>query len=196
MQTFPENRLKQHPAKELSDLLIKTNCFVGGGYVRSCLTGDQISDIDVFGTDQNIDTFSKLLKENGAETLFDSNTVKTFLWKKHKIQVIRRQINTVQEFFDHVDFTICGFAWNGKEFFALTYGLIDLFNKKLIINKLKEEFVVDSLRRMQKYIQRGFTICDGGLKDFVTTIRAANQEQINESFEFYSNGEVRVTRFD
>jgi hypothetical protein len=66
----------------------------------------------------------------------------------------------------------------------------------LVVGTIHKEFVVDSLRRLQKYIQRGYSICDGGLKQIVDVIRGLNEEEVKKQFEFYSSGKVRVNRFD
>ena len=46
-------------------------------------------------------------------------------------------------------------------------------------------------------VRKGYTICNGGMKDILDKCRGLTQEQYDENVEFYPNtNEYRIIRFD
>jgi hypothetical protein len=173
-----------------------SGCWLAGGAIRDCLLGKDWDDIDVFGTAENLDLFED--KNLGkAKLIYDSPILKTFILDGNKIQLVNRGYTSEVECIDSFDFTITQFAYcGGPDILCNANSLVHLFRKKLVIHKLNPEFTLDSLRRMQKYIQKGFSICDGGLKEFIEAIRKLTPEQIEKQVTFYPNGGARIGRFD
>jgi len=174
-----------------------SNCWIAGGCLRSSLLNETPNDIDIFGPDENsIQNFIDL-NLNNAKLIHKSKVLESYILNGLKIQVVKRKYyNSIEECLTGFDYTICQFAFDGVTYFSTPEAVIDTYAHKLVINKLDKDFVIDSLRRMTKYIKYGFTICDGGLKNIVESIRSLKDEEVKNQIEFYPNGGPRINRFD
>ncbi len=177
------------------------SCWLGGGAVRDSILLEKYSDIDIFGSSkEGLDTFIDAnLKE--CKEIFTSDRMRTFTKGNDKVQVIYILSETIEKCLDSFDFTLCQFAYDGNSVYCNPQSLVDIFRKRIVIHKLSNEFVIDSLRRMQKYIKKGYTICNGGLATFIETIRQATPEQIENQMDFYPDTKEgkrirRIMRFD
>ena len=186
--TFSPELLK----RKLPELVLK-DVYIGGGAIRDSLLGIEPADFDVFGTDEALLNFETTLD---SLPTFKSEAVNNYKINDQKIQVCYRNLPKPEDFINHVDFNICQFAYDGKVIYATAESLIGIYTKKLMIGVIRKEFAVDSLRRLQKYIQKGYTICDGGLKQIVEVIRGLTEEETKAQFTFYEGGKVRANRFD
>jgi hypothetical protein len=172
------------------------NTWIAGGAIRDAVLKEKISDIDIFGVSK--DKLDLFIETNlkGCKKVYDSDILKTFILNGEKVQVIYRDYLSVQHCLDSFDYTLCQFAFDGKDILCNSQSLLDIFRKKITIHKIDPKFAVNSLRRLQKYIQKGYSICDGGLKRIVETIRETEQSDIDSQFEFYPDGKARIIRFD
>lgn len=171
------------------------NVFIAGGALRSSLLNERYSDIDIFSTEnKHLDEFQDTLSE--WELVYDAEKLKTLKKGNDKIQLIYREYESIESCLDSFDFTICQFAMNNEGLYCNPESLIHLFRKRLVVHKINPEWAYDTLRRLQKYIKAGFTICDGGLIDIVSAIREASDEQIEDAFSLYPDGTKRIIRFD
>lgn len=173
------------------------DCFIAGGAIRDSILLEKRTDIDIFGaTKEKLDAFIEAnLKD--AKEVYTSDRMRTFIKDGNKIQVIYIYYASIAAALDSFDFTLCQFAYDGKDVYCNPQSLLDIFRKKIVIHKLNKEFAIDSLRRVQKYIKKGYTICNGGWKQFIDTIRDATQEEINNQMDFYPDGKTpRIIHFD
>src|SRR5690554_2647538 len=171
------------------------NVFIAGGALRSSLIDERYSDIDIFSTENKyLDEFMETLTD--WELVYDAEKLKTLRKGNDKIQLIFREYESIESCLDTFDFTICQFAMNNEGLFCNPESLIHLFRKRLVVHKINPEWAYDTLRRLQKYIKAGFTICDGGLADIVSAIREATDEQIENGLSIYPDGTKRIIRFD
>lgn len=169
--------------------------WIGGGAIRSSLIGERYSDIDIFAKSRSdLDEFVKTL--DGYKLIYDAESLKTYQRGDDKIQLIYRDYESIEQCIQSFDFTICQFAMNDEGLYCNPESIIHLFRRRLVVNRISPEWAADSLRRVQKYIKAGFTICDGGIAQLIEAIRAASDEQIEQSFSFYPDGTARVIRFD
>lgn len=193
-QISPDNLKIPLPVFNYND-----NTWIAGGAVRDSLIKDTISDIDIFGKSKEalaeFSTNNKL--DDRYDVVHDTADIKTYRNKTWKIQLIlKHNYNTIQDCLDDFDYTICQFAFMDNKVFCNPDSLVHLHNKQLIINKLRPDYTINSFRRLQKYIQRGYTICDGGLKTLTEKMRELTPEQVKNNFEYYADGKARVVRFD
>lgn len=176
------------------------NVVIAGGAIRDSLFGDDYSDIDIFGlTKEGLDLFVKLnlSKSQGYKMVYFNENLRTYRKGKIKVQIIYREYEKLTDIIDSFDFTVCQFMYDGEKVICNPSGLLDVYHKRIVINHLEPLFVFDSLRRVQKYIQKGYTICNGGIKDILDKCRGLTQEQYDENVEFYPNtNEYRIIRFD
>jgi|APHig6443717497_1056834.scaffolds.fasta_scaffold86994_2 hypothetical protein len=178
----------------------RMNVVIAGGAIRDSLFGDEYSDIDIFGlTKEDLDLFVKLnlTKSHGYKLVYFNDNLRTYRKGKIKVQIIYREYEKLTDIIDSFDFTVCQFMYDGEKVICNPSGLLDVYHKRIVINHLDPLFVFDSLRRVQKYIQKGYTICNGGIKDILDKTRELTQEQYDENVEFYPNtNEYRIIRFD
>lgn len=178
----------------------RINVVIAGGAIRDSLFGDEYSDIDIFGlTKEDLDLFVKLnlSKGHGYKLVYFNENLRTYRKGKIKVQIIYREYEKLTDIIDSFDFTVCQFMYDGEKVICNPSGLLDVYHKRIVINHLDPLFVFDSLRRVQKYIQKGYTICNGGIKDILDKCRELTQEQYDENVEFYPNTkEYRIIRFD
>lgn len=71
---------------------------------------------------------------------------------------------------DSFDFTLCQFGYDGTRLVCGDHSLWDLGRKRLVPHRLT--YGTASLRRLLKYTKQGFTICGGGLSDFLEKVAA------------------------
>jgi len=178
----------------------RINVVIAGGAVRDSLFGNEYSDIDIFGlTKEDLDLFVKLnlSKGHGYKLVYFNDNLRTYRKGKIKVQIIYREYEKLTDIIDSFDFTVCQFMYDGDKVICNPSGLLDVYHKRIVINHLEPLFVFDSLRRVQKYVQKGYTICNGGIKDILDKCRGLTQEEYDENVEFYPNtDEYRIIRFD
>lgn len=169
-----------------------------GGAIRDCIIGEEYRDIDIFGNKNALDGFiQKELKPSGWKLTFDTKGLKNFHRGGKKLQVIYKDYKNIEDCLNSFDYTICMFGYDGKHIYFEENAVPHLLQRKLVINKLNPDHVVNSLERLQKYIQRGYTICNGGIKEIVESIRNADEKQIKDAFMFYPQTKaVRIVKYD
>lgn len=184
----------------LNDLFKQSfDCWIAGGSLRDFLSGHRkFKDIDVFFPDKENLAKAIVYFENleGSEKTFDNENVVHFKYKRVKIELVKRvHFKNLQETLETFDFTVamCGIDRDG-----LMYGdsfFIDLAAKKLVINNIT--MPLSTLQRVQKYIWKGFSICNGGLLEISKAIQTIDLNNPGENtFEFYPDGRAKFMRFD
>ncbi|MDA3856233.1 MAG: hypothetical protein PF569_08300, partial [Candidatus Woesearchaeota archaeon] len=132
---------------------------------------------------------------SGIKPIYDKEDLKTFIKAEQKIQLIYKENNVDKNScMDAFDFTICQFAYDGKEITCNPESILHLKEKKLVMHKIP--FPYDTLRRLQKYIKKGYTICNGGLKEIGDAIRKMDQKEYDEQIQFYPDKSARIIRYD
>jgi len=175
--------------------LVYSGCFLAGGAIRDSLVGEKPSDFDVFGSEKALRDF-EVANFKDIRSTFTNGIVTNYVLDGKKFQICYRNLDNPVSFINHVDYNICQFAFDGSVIYATAEALIGVYSKKLIVANIHKEHTLDTLRRMQKYIQKGYTICDGGLNRIVAAIRALNDEELAAQVSFYPDGKERINRFD
>lgn len=171
--------------------------WVAGGAVRDYFThGMPKSDIDIFfhGEPAFTAAKAKLRKKYGITR--ENSAFTEFRVRNKRVQLIQsRYFPTADETIAAFDFTVCcaavtrGFVAHHPCFFE------HLAARKLVINALP--FPLSTMERMQKYIRKGFSICNEGLLSISTAVRALDlNDPQQRSLEFYRDGTPRFMRFD
>jgi hypothetical protein len=208
-----EDKLKYHYKKLFFDELpeqIAQDVFIGGGAIRDYLSGSEVKDIDVFTANKEAE--EKLLaffKEKGK--LINENTLlANYTYKDRWFQVIKgKHYNTGYELIDSFDFTICQAALgveielypeqNRKDlvvhFLSADNFFQDTLAKHLRVHKIT--YPLSTLERMQKYIQKGYTACNGTLLEVAKSMKDVDFENKDENtLVFYPNGGFRFFGVD
>jgi len=176
---------------------IRDKVAIAGGSIRDKLLNVKIKDYDVFVQDK--DTEQKLMEffnNNGKEGRVN-DYLANYTYEKKWIQIVRGKYYNMKttELIDSFDYTICMAMITtdgikvGEHFFE------DLKNKRLRINKIT--YPLATLERLQKYIKKGFTACNGTLLEIVKAIQKVNLEDSNSnSLVFYPDGTPRFLGMD
>lgn len=175
--------------KHVEDKLIAIDigdCWIAGGYIRDLLFDRKFSDIDIFGPSQMaLESFIAVNFE-GLTPVYKSKTLVTFIYKEIKIQVILRPFETVEKCLDAFDYTICQFAWAGGDILTTPEAVLHASQQKIYPHKIHKEFALDSLRRFQKYIKKGYTACGGALAEIAKAMGQVTEAEITDQFaRFY-----------
>ncbi len=165
-------RLPRKVEKVLRDF--SCNVTIGGGYIRSCITGDTLKDIDLFvNSEKTAQLINDRLKKEDQRTFKTKNAYTIFRGQKPPIQVIKRWLyNRPENVLDDLDFTICcASIWyeNGKFRSAIHNSYYaDLAAKRLRYTEPSRiEEAGGSLLRVLKYYNKGYRIM---LTSFAKTI--------------------------
>jgi hypothetical protein len=161
-------RLIGHMPRDVFELMRKSGAILGGGYIRSSITGEVQNDIDLFTDDpvkaQELATELRGTRGEGTKTFRTRNAYTVLTPGRVPVQFIHRWVySTPQELLESFDFTVamaCVWwedgAWKSAiaaEFYQ------DLAAKRLVYTQPKRnEDAGGSILRVQKFLKRGYDI--------------------------------------
>jgi len=169
---------------------------LAGGCLRDYLVNEKIKDIDVFPKNQaGQDFIISKLKEKGklmSENARLSNYTVNGKW----FQVVKGQFyDSPEALINNFDYTICCIGYDGKDLSTHENFFEDLACKRLRTNTLT--FPLSSLERIQKYIKKGYTACNGTMLSLAKAVATVNFESNDENrLEFYPDGSPRFMGID
>ena len=159
---------------------------VAGGFIRAYFAGEKPSDMDLYFRNQECFLFFiKELQNSGWKEVANTDRAVTFLKDGKCVQAIRYRFGNPDEVIGMFDFTICqasmtvyntasldpegidpengqgqgkieGNLWLHENFFEHLAARVLVFNPKA-------PMPLASLKRVIKYLKRGYSICDEGL---------------------------------
>lgn len=186
-------------------LLDDTNCFIAGGCFRAYFSPDEIiDDIDIFTTDRiECAKLAWRLRKIGFKPYFkNKNAIKgvvTIKGKSYKVDIVKKFYEDEIKCLEDFDFSVSKFAHNMKTksvFYAENY-FSDLILKRIVIPDLNYSNPIGALKRLQKYINKGYTACNGTLIIIAKRIAETdlnNPEQ--NDIEYYPDGRGKIILFD
>lgn len=155
--------LRRAPKAVIELMKEHSSIIAGGGFIRSCIAGEKINDLDLFcdtkdaarGYATNLAHGGKVYETGNAFTVSGRGRV--------SVQFIHRgTFDTPQALLESFDFTIaCGCFWYYKGWRSLCHEryYADLVAKRLIYQSPKRnEDAGGSLLRVLKFYQRGYRI--------------------------------------
>jgi len=151
--------------KDLIELFVQEKAILAGGAITSVFGNLPLNDYDIYfkntsHRDKTVKFFDD--ENNGLELLSETKNAKTYNSGQCKIQLILRK----DTFFDNpidlvrtFDFTACmgSYDFNSSFFILEPRFSPDLASRRLVYNK-DSTSALHSLWRVQKYINKGFTI--------------------------------------
>lgn len=144
--------LKENPEK----------VFVSGGFVRSCVSGETVNDVDIFAPSKETAELLARRIANEKHLLIETDNAFTVLGYKYTLQFIHRwSFQSPAECINSFDFTIAkAVIWDdGKEYKSLIDDrfYIDLAAKRLVYcSPQRNEDAGGSMLRLFKFYQRGY----------------------------------------
>lgn len=168
---------------------LKSNIWIAGGGIKDWFTdGHVINDCDFFCVDRK--SMAKLIlflrsKYSFKHFILTKNAVKgvlTINGSKMNVDIVKKPFQNPLECISKFDFTVCCFSVNSDAFFYHISAPFDLIRMRLVINELPHP--VDTLKRLNKYVKKGYTACNGTL---LTLAKSIAQQDINDEsiFSFY-----------
>jgi hypothetical protein len=197
--------------KNILELLpedIRNKVAVAGGAVRDKIAGVEVKDYDLFvDSKETEDKLMKFLAEAGKEGNVNSQLANYTLEGKW-IQVIRGKYYNIDssEVIDSFDFIHCCAMVTMKGFQCHPQFYRAVATKHLMINKIT--FPLSTLERMQKYVSKGYSACNGTLLAIAKAINDMDKEVFNPSKDstqgdalqntlmFYADGSPRFMGVD
>lgn len=168
---------------------IQQNVWIGGGSVKDWLLESKVEkDIDFFSTSR--ESMYKLVKHlrskyNYKAFLITKNAIKGYgeiRGKRYDIDIVKKPFQNITDCLDNFDFTVCCFGVSADKFSYHESAPFDLIRKRLVVHRLPHP--VDSIKRLQKYIKKGFTACNGTILTIAKEISKIDTEQ-EDMFSFY-----------
>lgn len=159
---FAINRLPKNLVDIMKKDEWKGKIFCGGGYIRSVITGDPLSDIDLFVCDAKSAKLLAFELSEGAK-FYETENAYTVRTTGVPIQIIHRWVfDDIQAVSDSFDFTICcaaiGFNGEWVSYCDEDY-YKDLAARRLVYRSPKRnEDAGGSMLRVLKYYQKGYRI--------------------------------------
>jgi len=169
LSLYDLNACVRRMPKKLRDMMKKhgSKIVVAGGYIRSVITGERISDIDIFaGNKDTSDIFATELQ--GDRKFHKTDNAFTITNISPKVQFIFRWVfeeNSPKLIIDSFDFSICQAAFwydlNLEKWRSIYSNAFyeDLAAKRLVyLSPDRNEDAGGSILRVLKYYQRGYRI--------------------------------------
>jgi|SRR5581483_1124106 len=180
---------------------------VAGGAVRDYLSNNPIKDIDIFCEDIEaeeyiLDRLQSLADFGHPDIVYVNHNdfLSNYRIGEYAVQIIRNKYfpltNDPSFLIEAFDFTICGgmVRFDGEAFFLPTF-FQDCLAKHLRIQVIT--FPLSTLERMQKYIQRGYTACNGTLLSIAKSLQGLDYDNPDvNTLVFYPDGTPRFFSYD
>lgn len=171
-----KERFKEHHAMIFNGWdQSKGKVWVAGGAARSYALNEPYKDFDLFfncGT-AFVNFYQHLCEQRGYEYIGGNENTYVALQKDACIFQLNRKdyFETPEDIFADFDFSICQFAVDANLTTSHSkQGIIDATDRELRAVNLKFPVVV--LRRIKKFLDAGYTPCEGFWQDVVTKLKA------------------------
>lgn len=159
--------------------------WVCGGLLRRAFIGQAFdSDVDMFfGYGEQLDATKAWLERMGFVAVNTSQFNIMYVRGDLKIQLIHFEyFDSLEQVLDSFDFTICQFGFDGSNVYTTQNALTDLLGKKLVLNKLT--YGVNTVRRLIKYTNQGFTACSGVITEILNQVAEEGEDVIRSDVKY------------
>ena len=175
--------IKSDEIKKIINLnIINSTSWLAGGALRASYNSEEIKDYDMFFKDVLSLNLSKtILENNNYEKIFDCPEGKLTTYKKEniKIQLVSENYYySCEKLLDEFDITACRYAFDGKYVYCYFSSIRDTKNKKIDFHKIT--YPMASMKRIQKYIKKGYTLKNKSIEKFINNVK--EMQNINGRF--------------
>lgn len=163
--------------------LIKDGVVLAGGSLRALVnTYDEIQDYDLFFLDESkVQSVKEELEGNEFNLVFACPEGKLFTYintDQVKVQLIlKRTYTSCQDIISSFDVTACCCAYDGNKFYYSDRFVFDNLNGLININNI--EYPVATMKRIAKYVEKGFKLTSGAAKYFVEDVNTMELDDSN-----------------
>lgn len=159
--------LRRIPKPVREEIKRRPGIVIAGGLIRSCITGEKVNDIDIFGPSKDeLEAMARKLAAHGGRQrrIIETDNAFTVPGWNPTLQFIHRWLySKPEEVVESFDFTICSaaFWYDGSAWHSLIHEDFyrDLAAKRLVyMVPQRNEDAGGSMLRVLKYYQRGYRI--------------------------------------
>ena len=160
-----------------------TGAFVAGGFIRAYYAGERPNDMDLcFRDEESFETSSAFMEKYRSDEwniVFSTDRAVTYQNKDRLVQFIKFAYGEPEDLVADFDFTICAVAlelelvWNSETNWVATEYMHERFFEDLagrVLVYLGSRMPLASLKRVIKYVKRGYHICDENLISIAESI--------------------------
>jgi hypothetical protein len=184
--------------KKYTEILKGINYYIAGGAIRDVFSlGYFTSDIDIFFPNRiEAAKAIKAFRKNRATIGFHNKQLVNVYLNEQKIQIVKAYLySNTKELIDDFDFTVCSACYDGNKFYLHDNFFEDLAAKRLVINSLR--LPLNTMKRVIKYVHKGFHICDGNLLTLAKAIATIDFNSSTQNvMEFYPDGTPKFKSID
>lgn len=154
--------------------LLRDGVWLAGGAVRDALNGNiEIADYDMFFANNLEAARTELTLEDdlGFECVFKCPQGELTTFKKDgmKIQLVTKFFyGSMEDVISRFDITACRHVTDGKKIYTRYSSVRDTFNKRINLHEI--DFPAATMKRIQKYIQKGFTLTNKAVDTYINRI--------------------------
>lgn len=163
--------------------------WIAGGCLRDFCRGKRPVDIDLFfpSEEDYLKVKKHLVEERGFEVKFENDNADKMVGEYNglnlRIDLVKRWFKSPEDTIDAFDFTVAQAALDRENFYCSEEFLFDMMARRLVVHKLP--FPVSSMRRIPKYLKKGFTVCKGTMQDLAAAVAAMTPEQVQAQEGLY-----------
>lgn len=174
---------KKHNAPGL-EKFIGLDWVIAGGALRDYFMKEKVSDVDFFFKNQEAFDHAKHILDTGNVTsMWKNDNCIRYQVGELKIDLVRSIFGDPEDIIRQFDFTVCCVAIDKREFRASQFFFPDLAARHLRINNTP--LPVGTMKRMVKYIKKGFTPCIGTMTELSKALVALPEDtDITQPFYF------------
>lgn len=153
-------------------------CIIAGGAIRDYIGGDDIKDIDVFGTKDTVSSFivanAHKIKQTTTSPLGHINC---FLEGcEYPVQLITTKwADTPERLLSDFDLRMCRMAYHQSKIIVDNEAVNDTLDKILYVSSLHTPYL--TLTRLEKYLARGYKLDSVTYHELLEAYRAMSDEQ-------------------
>jgi len=174
---FEKNKLYAYLGEDLVKSLKKYEVIIAGGAITSLFNNKSINDIDLyFRSDKQACEFLSEYWQDGIYVASLTKKAALFIKGELKVQMIHfRFFGDSEEIFGTFDYTVCMGAFDFKtEEFILHEDFLKHNSQRVLRFNSDTAFPIVSLIRVQKYMDKGYTISKSELIRVVLTCMNLN----------------------
>lgn len=164
--------------------------WLAGGALRRVVLGQALdSDFDFFfASEAQCSKFCVALLDRKFKIKTTTDHAVTYTGKVEGVkrdvlvQVIKiAWYANAEAVLDSFDFTLCMFAYDGATLTVGEFALYDAVRRRLAVHRIT--FATASVRRLMKYADQGFTVCEGAIRKLLETV-VANPGVVQSEVEY------------
>lgn len=164
--------------------LVTDVSWLAGGAIRSAIAKEPISDYDMFFRSSIAAANTRIALENkGFEIIFKCPEGKLTTYKSGdmKVQCITENYYTdMHELIDSFDITACRYSMDGSDRVLTSYSAIrDTLKKRINLHSI--EYPVATMKRIAKYVSKGYVLTNDAAVKFTDSVyeRGVERQELN-----------------